>query len=353
MKKTILYAIAVLLAVAVSVKAANNPNSKSLSGQSSQVKPDVLDGEPAEITELRKSILEGPHGKRDIREVVDDFASAEGSRLEELYPVLAVRKQEAVPTVLEKLKTGTVAEKRKMTKLLRQTRWPEAVPKLLEMATSDKEHEISRIGALYSLGAIGNRAIAARIAEQLDKAGRSTTENRVIISTLARLKYKPAIQKIEKYVDANDPLLRIFAARAIAELDDRTHTDMIAVLDPLLGSDDYLVRREACSALGSCNTAADRSLLGAIASSDPDSSVREEAGLAILRIDIRNASNAERIGLLEQATKGKNEHIRLWVISELVSEEGPEGKRIIEKILQDSSHVSKNIATRQLILRSE
>jgi len=310
---------------------------------------DNIANEPNIIASLRKKALESPHGKRAIREVVDEFASSEGDQLEELYSVLAVRKNEAVPEVIRKLDTGTVPEKRKMTKLLRQTRWPEAVPKLLAIAASDKENEISRIGALYSLGAIGNRSIAARIAEQLDKSDRSITEKRVIISTLARLKYAQAIPRIEKYIDANDTLLRIYAIRALADLGQKTD---IQFLKESLNNEDFFIRESACGALGSCEGDEAVKALNEIIKSDSIQSVREEAQLSLMRIELSKMNEPKHSEFLGKLTERPEKKVRAWAIDSLAFECGEKG-RVVLREKADTNPRDRNKMTFYLLIKSD
>jgi HEAT repeat protein len=304
------------------------------------------EGETPALMELRKSILDGPYGKKVIYELVDDLIETEGSQLEEVYLALSLRKQEAVRIVLEKLETGTPAAKRKVTKLLRYGRWPEAVPKLLEVVSSDNEHEISRTGALYALGAIGDRSAGPTIAELLDKPNRSPTEKRIMIATLARLNYRTAIPKIKEYLTHENLLVRIFSARALAELG---QTVDAAILFDALQNEDYVVRQEACGALGSVGGPNVISKLEDVSQNDPHSSVRSAARIALNRSKTSRLPEAEKSRLIKGLVSDPDKNVRSWAIETLDRECGENGKKSLREMASQQTSEGRKAAIHLLM----
>ena len=171
-----------------------------------EVPPETLVDEPNGVTRLRESIQAGPIGRMTPDAVVEAFLATEGSQLHDLQVALSIRKYEVLPLIYDKLQTGNALEKRKITKLLRYGDWQELAPVLVEMAISDDEHELSRIGALYALGAAGNTVdttVGRDISSILDKTNRSIVEKRTAISTLARIGYREAVPQIEPFLSHN------------------------------------------------------------------------------------------------------------------------------------------------------
>lgn len=307
----------------------------------------VYTSEANSVVALRLKILQGPYGEKAIHEVVNDLLTAEGVRLQQVYLALAVRKQEAIPIVLEKLETGTPYQKRKISKLLRYGRWPETVPKLLQIASSNGEHEISRIGALYALGAIGKKSAGPTITAFLDEPERGPTEKRIIISTLARLKYRAAIPKIEEYLTHENLLVRIFSARALAELGQAID---VAILFEALQNEDYVIRQEACGAFGSVGGSNAAVKLDEISRMDTHRSVRRAAKLALNRIEMSSMSRAEKATFLVELLSDPDKKARSWAIRLLATECGEEGTTKLREIASQPTREGRKAADQLLML---
>jgi len=338
MKHIFLFSVIVLVISAGLVTAAE---------QDSAIKQDIWAGEVTEVIELRKSILDGQHGKKPIREVVDTLISTEGPELQDVYLALALRKQESLPAILDKLKTGGPAAKRKITKLIRYTGLAETSPALLEIILSDNEHELSRIGALYALGAIGDKSAGPVIALLLGRSGRGKTETRIMIATLARLNYQQAVPKIRQYSDDKDPLVRIFAIRALADLGEKPPIDFLL---ESFDSEDFVIREAACGALGSCGGAESITRLTELAQRDPIGSVREEAQVSLLRLQAAGMNELERSKLLEALIGQPEKKVRAWAICSLAVECGNPGKAVLRKAFTTEKKESRRIAFYLLVL---
>jgi len=253
---------------------------------------------------------------------------AEGGDLEQLYLTLALRKTEAFPVVREILLTGQPHHQRKVTKLLRYVGWAEAVPALLEVARSEEQHELARIGSLYALAAIGEKSVAPEMRTLLEKPGRRSTEKRILIALLARLGYHEGIAAMRPYLDHEDLLVRIYAVRSLAELGEHPNTD---ILVKATEDKDYVIREEACAALGSCGGSAASGRLTEMAKGDPISSVRQQARIGLLRIESAMMRDGERAVFLERLLSESDRTVRDWAVRSLATECGMDGRRILRK----------------------
>ena len=315
--------------------AAQTVSKESVADQTSdnlpEVPPGTLLNEPNIVTRLRESIQTGPYGQISPKALVDVFVTAEGSQLQDLYVALSVRKYEVLPLIFDKLQTGSAAEKRKVTKLLRHGNWQELAPVLVELALSDNEHEVSRVGALYALGATGERALGGDIATILDKPDRSLLEKRIAMSTLARIGYQEAAPQIGLFLNHENTYVRIFAARALAELGQ--------IVDPstlfsFLQEKDYAVREEACGALGSVGGENVIAELERVAREDDDGAVREAAKTAALRARTKVMTNPEKASFLFGLASDEDRVVRKWAIRSLATECGREGIDQLRKVAE-------------------
>lgn len=305
--------------------------------------------DPNFIDEIRSEIVNGPDGTKPMGVIVSEFIKTEGSSLEDKSLAMALRKQEALPILLQELDTGTPYDKRKVTKFLRMARWNETVPKLLEIATSDQEHELSRIAALHTLGSIGNKSIAQSLVPLLKKDNRGSTEKRIIIATLARLKYRPAISSIEPFINHENPLVRIFALRALAELGQSVDKK---ILFSFLESEDYVIRQETCGALGVIGGYDAIIKLQSMAQNDWHEAVRDAAQMALYEIEARGLKHAQQCTFYEQMALNSDKKISNWAIQKLAHECGENGKEMLRKLARHDTSQGRKSAV-YLILSNE
>ena len=299
------------------------------------------------VAALRQSIIDGPHGRMPVQQLVDATLTSQGPVLEKAYLALALRKEEALPAVTEKLRTGLPHEKRAMTKVLRYLGWSEAVPALIEIVTSDTEHSLARIGSLYALGAIGDQSVGPTLIDTLHEPERSPTEKGITIATLARLGFHGAVPSIAPFTAHRNRLVRIFAVRALAELGEQPNAQ---VLLDALESDDYLVRQEACAALGSVGGGDSVARLEEVVRVDPHSSVREHARVALFMIRMKALPFSKHAAFLQNLLRDKDRKVRSWALSALATGCGEEGREALRRLAEDDSRLGEKSVVHLLVL---
>lgn len=322
----------------------------ALAGEAAQkvsIAPTNAAAEPNQVVELRKRIMEGPYGIQPISKVVDAVILTEGPRLLDAYLAAALRKEEALGEITRRLRDAPPAAKRKLTKLIRYTGFAETAPTLVEILTSDDEHQLSRIGSLYALGAIGNKSVGPTIAKLLDSKSRGPTEKRIMIAVLARLNYRKAIPQIREYVDHNNPLVRIFAVRALADLEEKPPTEF---LFESLNSKDFVIRQAACGALGSCGGPEAMMRLGELAQTDRIESVRGEARAGLLRLEAAGMNEVDRIEFLSSLIGRPEKKVRAWAVHSLAVECGESGRERLLRAVRVEQRERTRIAFYLLIL---
>lgn len=304
---------------------------------------------PNYLEEIKRDISEGPDGSKPMGKLIREYMKAEGASLEDKFLALTLRKKEALAYLLSELDTGTAYEKRKITKFLRVVRWNEAVPKLLAIAASDQEHELSRISALYALGSIGNKSVAHALVLLLERETRGPTEKRVIIATLARLKYYAAIPSIESFASHENPLVCIFALRALAELGKSSDPGKLLTF---LESDDYVIRQEACGALGFIGGTDIMTKLRDIAENDWHEAVRNAAHTALYEIEASGLKPTQRCTFYEQTSLIPEKNISNWAIQKLVYDCGINGVASLHNLAGNNTPRGRTCAV-YLILSAE
>jgi HEAT repeat protein len=305
------------------------------------------------VVRLRQEILTGPFGKMPIADLLEKMLTDDSPRITAIYAAMVARKAEALSPMLEKLRTGPVSDKMKVTKLLRFAGWPEAVPDLLKVAVSPDQPELARTGALYALGGIGDPSVGSALIPLLDKRERSNTEKRVLMATLARLGARDAVSAIRQQLHSEQLLVRIYAAKSLVELTGKPDADLVDVFrEGLKDEGKWLIRKESCAGLGACGGEEARELLNWRSAHDKDDAVREEAQIALIKIDMSDKSSAVRAKFLEELAMTTRDRIQQWTFQALTSGCGDEGRKALRRISCNATGATAEMAALRLIVYS-
>jgi len=282
------------------------------------------------LSSLRAEVLRGPHGSAPIAEVVTALADISGGpEIQDVFQVLAVRKQEALPVVKEKLRTGEMFEKHMMTKLLRYSPWPETYPELVELAKDPKEHWLPRQGALYALGALGNKEAGPAVLSILKQENCPSGVKLVAISTLGRIGYREAATAIRSFCDHEDMHTRLFACRALAGFGEPVDKQFML---SALNDEDYMIREEACGALTSVEGGDVNAKLKFMAEQDSNESVRVGARIALLERQIGNQASDIKLNILSNSLGNADRRTRIWIIQAILEQCGAVGQAFVEEL---------------------
>jgi hypothetical protein len=108
-----------------------------------------------------------------------------------------------------------------------------------------------------------------------------------------------------------------------------------------LDSDDYVIRQEACGALGSVDGADAVARLRRMSANDFHRSVRQEARTALLRIETQDLGPAERAGQLQTLLAEEGKNTTSWALSVLATECGEPGRDILRRNAGTRSSVGR------------
>ena len=283
-----------------------------------------------DIKVLRAEILSGPYGKTPIQDVVKALSDIPGGpELQLVYQTLAVRKAEALSLVKEKLKTGNWFEKHMMTKLLSYSPWPETYQELLDLMKSKKDHWLGRQGALYALGAMGKTEAGPDIAALLKEPDCPSGVQLVAIFTLARIGYQDGADSIRPYLKSKDIHLQLFASYALAEMGQPVDRE---ILISSLDNQDYLIRKEACRALGPLKGDDITEVLNKMAKYDKNEAVRIEASQALIQRNMEGVNTSEKLFIMEKALETADRFTAVWLIQKIMDECGTEGLVFVQEL---------------------
>jgi hypothetical protein len=280
--------------------------------------------------QYRLAILNGRFGQMPIEELLSALTETQGGRdVQLIFQALALRKQEALPLVKEKLRTGSMWEKRMLTKFLGLCPWPETKDELLAVVGARNEHWLPRQGALYALGALGESSVGPEVLTILNSPEAGLNLQMAAMSTLSRIGFKDGAAALIPFAQSENVHLRLFAARAQAELGEPVDK---AFLLSALKNNDYVARQEASEALWKIPDADVTEALTAIAKNDFNEAVRDAASQSLLRREIAGLSPAEKVAILQRALEGAGRLTALWILRTVLEEAGVAGRSYVETV---------------------
>jgi hypothetical protein len=287
----------------------------------------------------RSALLNGPYGKVPIKDVLQALAEVPGGPdLQMILQVLALRKPEALPLVRDRLKTGEMWEKHMLTKFLRLCPWPETMPELLALAQNRSEQWLARQGSLYSLGALGDASAGPQITAILREPDCPAGVQLAAISALARIGCTKAASAIRPFTEHEDKHVRLFANRALAELGQPVDQPFLL---SALESADYLLRQEACEALGPVPDSEVSQKLERLAATDPHEGVRDAANRALLQRGIAGRTQSGKLDFLAAALDQAERHTATWIIQTMLKECGAGGRDFVQRLCGRDDYVGE------------
>jgi hypothetical protein len=303
------------------------------------------------VENRRAALLQSPYGKAPIVEVLNALNTIPGGpELQMIFQVISVRKDEALPFVKARLQSGQGYEKHTITKLLRVCPWPETKPELLALARDKAESWLARQGALYALGALGDVSTGPEVAALLDDVNCPKGVQLVAIATLARTGYRDGASVIRSFTEDQDIHVRLFAARALAELGEPVNREPLV---SSLQNTDYLVRQEACEALALLDGTEVSQKLQDLSRNDPHEAVRDAASQALLKKEIRDLSPVEKLAVLKRSLDHSDRHNCLWIVQTILAQCGLDGRILVENLAAKDNYVGERSAAFLLFSSSD
>ena len=290
----------------------------------------MLPVKPLAVTPLARqctNVLQTTYGTAPVGDLLRALAeTGGGDEAQSIFQAMALRKAALLPAVKERLRTGTKYEKYMLTKFLRYCPWPETLPELMALASGATQHWLPRQGALHALGALGDKSAGPAVAEILRQPKCSTGVQLAVIAALARMQYREAADVIRPFTQSADIHQRLYAARALAEFGEPVDE---AFLLASLENKDYVVRQEACGALGAAGVTGK---LGLVAVNDSHEAVRAAAAQAVLEHGMRGQPVAAKVEILRDALPDADRLTTTWIVRSMLAQGGDAGRAFVEEL---------------------
>jgi hypothetical protein len=315
-------------------------------GAAPRFDPDA--GASSALAGHRAAILKSAYGTTPIEQVLRALVEVPGGpEIQLILQALALRKAEALPIVKARLRTGELWEKVTLTKFLVHCAWPETLPELLVLARAKTEPWLARQGAVSALGALGNAAAGPDLAAVLREPQNPVGLSLAAIAALARIGYQDGAGVLRPFAQHENPHLRLFAVRALAELGEPVDPEPLM---SALHSDDYVVRLEACEALGALGGADLLETLQDAAGNDVHEAVRQAAAQALLIRKIRGQTLAGKVSVLQFAMADAGRLTSLWIVRTLLREGGPDGRALVEALGTEDTWLGERCRTHLILM---
>ena len=277
-------------------------------------------------------VLKSRYGAAPIADLLRALVETPGGPdIQLIFQILALRKQEALPIVKERLRTGEMWEKHMLTKFLRACPWSETKDELLALTRAETEHWLPRQDALYALGSLGDPSVGPDGVAMLKDPNVEANLRMAAISMLARVGFKDGVAAITPFAQDENIHVRLFATRALAELGAAIDKDFLI---SALKSEDYVVRQEASETLWKTEGQDVTDALHAVVKSDFNEAVRDAASQALLRREIAGRNPSEKVQILRKSLDSAERLTALWILRTVLEEAANEGRSFIETIAE-------------------
>ncbi|MCX6930704.1 MAG: HEAT repeat domain-containing protein [Verrucomicrobia bacterium] len=298
----------------------------------------------------RRELLEGPFGKMPIPELLRALVEIPGGpELQTVLKTLAVRKEEALPLVKDRLRTGTMYEKYVLTKFLGSCPWPETGPELLALAKDKTENSLPRTEALYALGTLGDASMGPEVAALLENPADPKVVKLVAMPTLARIGYREGANAIRPFAEDPDIHMRLFAAYSLAELGEPVSPQFVV---ECMQHQDYIVRQEACQALATLGGTEVTEVLQSVAKNERHEGVRDSAIQGLMQREIQGKDPAEKLAILRRNLQAAERHSAVWILQTILKQCGDEGRAFLGTLAAKQDRLGERSLTYLLYANS-
>jgi len=319
---------------------------RDIAEQPRRESPVESDPQDDPVEGLRQSTLAGQYGTMPIEQLVRVLVDHEGPEIRDILLALGLRKDEALPVVKERLRSGEMYEKYKIGKFLAFHPWPEALPELLEIAANHGEHWLARMQALYGLAALGDPQAGPVLLSILDEADCAPVVQQLAICTAARIGSRDAVRSIRRFEKHDNVHVQLSALWALAQLGEPIDQE------PILRAahdEDYIVRQEACEILSLLDGDQITLALESLAKEDFNQSVRGAAQRGLFDRKLRKAGSfEERLAILQNALSSGHTDVSSWAVALLSKDYGPAGKELLRSVAVGNDWAA--VRARELLL---
>ena len=245
--------------------------------------------------------------------LIDAWAREDGTIRLELLAALAARPQDTERVIEQRLRGSDAATRYEAARLSMELGGGLAREALLALALEAHAPDACRIGALYALrGPALSRDEKTAIVRTALEVERPIVR-RAALASLSGNTDTTDVTLLKSLLDNRDPLTRVYAARLLKE---SGHGPEAGFFAELLQHEDYLVRQEACDALGGYDASGAGALLEKALARETNASAARTARLALDRHRSRLAEGGEE-RFFTNILSEEDDDARFWALDTL------------------------------------
>lgn len=290
---------------------------------------------------LRESILAGPQGKRDMRDLVGAACQTRDPSRQEMHLALLLRRQEAVPILQQRLRDGPDDEKYEVLMLIQgPLRWRDFEPAILEVIKDKNRPDRVRARAATAC-ALFQRADAIPEIRDILQTAKDDQARQWAAMALGVLQddgSRPLVQAL-----LNDPsaYVRVCGAMVLGMLgsDAGQAVAIAASHDKFFG-----LRCRAAEALTKIATPPAIERLKEMAKADSSPTVREESAVHLAVLEIEALDKAAAIARLQNLLAPGEPNPPRWAFSYLADHYGIEAKPFLHELAVNNGPLQRAAA---------
>ena len=311
---------------------------------------DVAVQELDAVVSLRKAILDGPYGAMLITDLASKALEERGPRCRDMRLALLMRKNEAVPELVRRLKGSSDDDTYDVLMLIQgNLRWREATPHILLLLEDKERSERVRGRAATAAAVFGAREALPAIRELLQEA-QEIQVRQMAIMALGVLQDSNSVDLLQTALEDESPYVQIRAAMALGMLGCDVGE---AVALELSYDKSFGMRCLATEALSHIRSEEAIKRLNEMLEHDPSPTVRREVEEHLGRIEIENMSKENAIRKLEELLASENPNPPRWAFKYLVDHFGPEATPILRRLTTKRGRLTAPAAKALIYVESD
>lgn len=268
------------------------------------------------IYDICEAVLKGPYGLKEIQGLITKTLKTADPSRRDMWLALLVRKKEALPVLIERLKTGSDNEKYNILMLIQgELRWPEIVPTILQVL-NDKNNSTRVRSRAATASALFQQKQAIPAIRDLLQTAQDAQARQLAAIALGVLRDTESKPFIEAMLNDQSSYVRAYAAEALGMLGFDTGETVALELSR---DESFGVRSGAAEALAYIRTPKALARLKEMAESDPSSAVKSESYIYLQAAEIIGLTKKAALQKLDELIAPTNPNQPGWAFSYLIN----------------------------------
>jgi hypothetical protein len=306
--------------------------------------------EPETLSRLRNSVLNGPYGSKSIGPLFSEALENRGPSRHVMHLAIILRKDEALPELIERLKSESDGEAYNVLMLIQsKLRWRETLPIILDMLTDEKQGEQVR-GRAATAAALFEAKEALPAIRDLLKTAKDPLARQTALMALGYLQDRGSQRLMRTYLDDDSEYVRLRAAMVLGMIGDSSGE---AVALELSKHEKFGIRCTAAKALKEIAGNPSLTRLNQMALQDTSPTVRSECLEHLALLEIENLSRKEAVAKLKEILDPAKPKPPRWAFQYLVERFGSDTRPFLRKLAETSGSLQRPAAIALIYLDSD